>query len=325
MVNIRTAAAGRRQYGMGSYAPTRGKVNPAGYVKRELKGRLGQPVQGRDNFGRPSESRSGLAAAALNKRFKGASPPRMLPKKQGVSNGPKFNKKPNAIKGMIPKKAAPKGGGASSGPLPPSITPAQIRATMPTVKINANGRLDLPFDAAYGLGLVEQQQAADAELMQLQQDEQQWGLDLQNARRDLDTQFTDIKRDTLNEHAGRGLAFSSGYGDSVLQNQNQYNTFQNDLASQDALARSGFSNARTGIENAMNDFIRMATQRRVEELSAEAGKLGFGVSGDGNWIPPTPTPKPPAKPKSKPKNNNKPKEKPKNSPKPPAKPKKKGK
>lgn len=32
-------AAGRKVYGNGSYAPTRGTVNPSGYVKRELKKR----------------------------------------------------------------------------------------------------------------------------------------------------------------------------------------------------------------------------------------------------------------------------------------------
>ena len=36
-MNTRTAATGKRVYRMGSFAPTRGKVNPVGYVKREMK------------------------------------------------------------------------------------------------------------------------------------------------------------------------------------------------------------------------------------------------------------------------------------------------
>lgn len=32
-------AAGRKVYSRGSYAPTRGTVNPSGYIKRELKKR----------------------------------------------------------------------------------------------------------------------------------------------------------------------------------------------------------------------------------------------------------------------------------------------
>lgn len=54
-------AAGKKVYGSGSYAPTKGTVNPTGYIKRELKKRgvqqtqrrsINEQIQARQNLGR---------------------------------------------------------------------------------------------------------------------------------------------------------------------------------------------------------------------------------------------------------------------------------
>lgn len=56
---------GKTVFGNGSYAPTRGTNNPAGYIKRDIN--KSGPFGGVSRFGSTgrSETRSGLAKAAL--------------------------------------------------------------------------------------------------------------------------------------------------------------------------------------------------------------------------------------------------------------------
>lgn len=75
-MNAQDYSVGRRVYNGASNAPTRGTVDPSGYIDRELN--------------KPSQSRSGLAAAAL-RRVNGGQPPAQAqtpPPAGGMQAGP---------------------------------------------------------------------------------------------------------------------------------------------------------------------------------------------------------------------------------------------
>lgn len=265
-MQVQKAALGSRNYRLGmSKAPTRGKVNPRGYIQREIRNR-NQKRAGRGNDGF-SDRRSGLAKSALNNAKRYASSP-------GKKQDPRLASKPkrNDVKITTPGFADPNDNTRITAPGFVDNSPS-----IPPLKINENGQLDLPFDEAFGLGLVDQQQSMNSELMDLQQQEQEQALDFANSRRNLTNQFREANRNTLNENAARGTAFSSGYGVQASDNARNFNNAINDLTSWNTQTMSGFGNRRMGIQNAFNDYVRQAVLRRSMDLAPEAGDLGYGV------------------------------------------------
>lgn len=276
-MKINTAATGKRRYGLGERtAPTRGKVNPSGYIQREVRNRNRQAGMGQDG---QSDRRSGLAKAALNNagRYAGKPQnPKMGVRPIGVRPGGRTGNIKIGTPGFKDIKiGTPEGEGFGAGP------------QIPNLKINDNGQLDLPFDEAFGLDMVNQQQSMNAELMDLQQQQQMQALQHGNTKRDLGLQYEDVKRDTLNSDASRGMAFSSQYAVGASNNARNYNNAINDLESANTLANTGFSNQRMGIQNAFNDYIRQAVLRRTMDLAGEAGDLGFGIDApNADWMDP---------------------------------------
>lgn len=256
-MKINTAATGKRRYGLGQrHAPTRGKVNPKGYIKREISNRNKKAGKGKDGL---SDRRSGLAKAALRNSKRYVS---NRPKPRPTATLPKPANRPNDMRVGTPEALA-------GTPQPPQI---------PNISINQNGQLDLPFDEAFGLGLLDQQQSMNSELLNLQQQQQQQAMEFANNQRDLGLQYEDIKRDTLNGNAAQGMAFSSQYAVGASDNARNFNNAQNDLNAWNAQSQSDFDMQRTGIQNAFNDYVRQAVLRQSMDLAGEAGDLGYGIS-----------------------------------------------
>lgn len=316
-------AAGKKVYSNGKNAPTQGRVNPQGYIQREVKNQaqkgafgikpfqtLAQQNRGRDG---QSDARSGLAQQAIANRdkLKYETDPRIL---TGSPSIPRFvdqasydawikkntlpkDQQQTGGKG-VPMKAQPVGGITN-------ITPP------PHMKINENGQLDLPYDEGYAFSIMEGQQGLNQSLLELQMQQQQQGMEFANLKRDAGFDYENLKRAALNNASARGMAFSSGYGHDVAQNANAFNTYMNDLEAQNTMFNQGIGSQRTAIENAFNDLLRRAAYERGLALEDEAGDLGFGQdilqpsipAPVGNKPKPKPAPKPAAKPKPKPKAN----------------------
>jgi hypothetical protein len=279
-MKVAKAATGSRNYNMGmSKAPTRGKVNPSGYIQREVRNRNQQAV-GRDG---QSDRRSGLAQAALKNagRYAGKPQnPKMGARPVGVRPGGRSANIKIGTPGFKDIKIGTPGFEDIKVGTPEGMGQPQI----PNVRINNNGQLDLPFDEAFGLGLVEQQQEMNSELMGLQGEEQAQAMDFANQQRDLGLQFEDVKRNTLNGNAAGGTAFSSQYAVGASDNSRNFNNALNDLNAWNTQTMSGFGNQRMGIQNAFNDYVRQAVLRRSMDLAAEAGDLGYGQDApNADW------------------------------------------
>lgn len=146
----------------------------------------------------------------------------------------------------------------------------------PHVKINPNGQLDLPYDPAMADSILDAKDQMNQRLLQMQQEEQSQALEYGQMQRDAGIDYNNLARDTLNRYAGRGMAFSSGYGNQVADNSTQYSNYLNDLSQADTLFKQGMSSERGQIETQFNEMLQRWALQRARDLSKNAGNLGYG-------------------------------------------------
>jgi hypothetical protein len=272
MMNTNKALTGKRVYRMSSHAPTRGTNNPSGYIKRELRNdnkperaqriqplKPAEPVykkaagnHGVSKVGNDgqSDTRSGLAS-------------KMKPPPRNIT---KLPSRPRPRVAGIVKAAGMTGGAAMA---------AHNKAN---IAINNNGRLDLPFDYSASQNALEQQQQANQSLLDLQSQQQQHAQEYLKGLRDAQQGYTGQQRQTLNDNAARGTAFSSGYGVQVGQNATNYNNAVNDLGAQNTQFNNSIEAQRTAVNTGLQDYLRQQALARAVKLDNDAGTLGFGVS-----------------------------------------------
>lgn len=279
-MSIQQFSRGRVAYGSGSYAPTRGQVSAQGaqgYLKRELRKNTKQGVSSYGGDGM-SDTRSGVAAAALRLKNKG-----------GASWGATNSGKPQTPNpGRTYELPDESGMGDWRKDQPGGGTPATGGGNpeTPNVQIGANGQLELPYNANWNSTVLSSLGDYNSQLLDLQTQRQQQALDFMNQNRQADQDYTNLKRDTLSQSAGAGTAFSSGYGLAVGNNANAYNTFKNQLASQNALANNSFDLQQSSIVDNFNNILRQGALGLADETAQNAGSLGFGTT-----TPPTGGPK----------------------------------
>lgn len=94
-MSVQDYSVGRRVYNGASNAPTRGTVDPSGYIDRELN--------------KPSQSRSGLAAAALRRVNGGQAPAQAQtpPPPGGMQGSPMQGGPPVGMDPMQPLQGGP--------------------------------------------------------------------------------------------------------------------------------------------------------------------------------------------------------------------------
>lgn len=172
---------------------------------------------------------------------------------------------------------------ANPPPLGPGDDPSigQDPYTPPTVTVNENGQLDLPYSEGMTQDIIDAKESANQALLGMQQEEQQQGLEYQQMLRDANFDYKDAAKQALNSYAGRGMAFSSGYGNAVAENANQFNQYVNDLNQSDTLFKQGMGSQRAQLQNSLNDMLRRWGLRRAGELEGQAGDLGYGQSTPG--------------------------------------------
>lgn len=244
-------AAGRKVYGQGGYAPTRGQVSAQGakgYIQREVTKNAGNRniyggVSKTGADGR-SDTRSGIAARALNRQI-------------GQQGQPQHN-----------NPAAPK----------PPKTPNQPAAPVgpPPIKINKDGILELPYNQEVSQGILDSQQQMNEKLMELQAGQQQQGLAFGQNMRQTDLDYGNLQRATLNDNAGRGTIFSSSYGQALGNDANAYNNQKNDLIAQNSLFNIDTDRQRLGIESAFQNMLSQFGLDQANAAAPNAGSLGYG-------------------------------------------------
>ncbi len=284
-MSIERYLAGNRVYRHGSSAPTRGTVDPSGYVERELRNRMLSQE--------PSQSRSGLAQAALQ---------RLQMNRQPMSGVP--NTTPTwASRPPMQSGAGFQGGGAPVGNSALAAKLAAVRAEHMAEadsqkqalaakmalrpKVSSTGKITttkkpaprptaLPWDqeanqgklnAGYSLGQLRNQLMSQRQGAQREYSSGFFGLDQQQP---------EAERGLLNNFGGRGLAHGSGYGMGVGQLQNQFATERSGLAERLNDLISGYDREESAGTANYNRQLALIQQALAQRLSKRAGTLGFG-------------------------------------------------
>lgn len=273
-MQIGTLARGNPIYRMSSFAPTRGPVNPQGYLQRELRR---QGLQGNDG---QSDRRSGVAQQALQRRGIVAGEPG-----NGAPGSP--GKPRNNGGGVTPSD--PRGTG--SGPKPPvkgETTPGgpyggiMNNAGTPVVNVNEDGTLELPFDLQTSKDALALQQDFNSRLLELQQGSQASDLEYQMAMRAAMQGYDETKRGTLNSAASSGNAFSSAYGYAAGRNANEFANTTGNLTATHGLDAAQTVASREALVRDFNAALAQLIAEQAANASADAGSLGYGHGGKGN-------------------------------------------
>ena len=119
-------------------------------------------------------------------------------------------------------------------------------------------------------------QGSNDDLAALQQEEQELQQMIQQGRRDAETQYGQLKTETLSSNASNGTAFSSQYAKGVADNATAYSNTLADLSQQEANGQQQFANRRAAIQNALSQQLAQSAQEEADRLNEDAGSIGYG-------------------------------------------------
>ncbi len=267
-------AAGRKVYGQGATSPTRGTVDPGGYIRRELARQSQQRGVSRVGNDGQSDTRSGLAHNAIRNNL-GNNVGRTQQTPIRNPGGPRTNM-PSYVPQVRQAAAAPVGAVGGVG-----VSPAQ-----PTgVQVSANGQLDLPYDSAYFGQVLGAQQNFDNEMMNLGFEEQDQGLQYQQFMRDLEESYGERQRETLNDSAARGTLFSTQYSTGVNNDARQYTKSKTDAETSNTNFLSQLGVRRGQAQSFFNQLVQQAAAEFADRMAANAGNLGYGQDAAPAVVP----------------------------------------
>lgn len=267
--------AGARIYGSGSSAPTRGTVDPMGYITRGLQAHV-------------SNSRSGLAQAALAKLKHKVTTPGGLTVQQEYSPQSLAPTTPQAAPQAAPNPAIPNindnlptapqyttktiAPDGSTTTKKSSTAPAPQKPPAPPVHSTPTGQiyLSLPFDYDLSNERAQAENAfntgnaqLDAALHALQEGTYQQNRDLTTAQ----------KRDKVTDlgtYAGRGMAYSTGYGQEVANSAQQFMNQHNDLYKGLTSGTHGINIQRLSNKTTFLNLLEGLAREQTERNKAEA-------------------------------------------------------
>lgn len=135
-----------------------------------------------------------------------------------------------------------------------------------------------PYDPQASVDKMNAATIKQNSMNQLTLQRQQLNEDYTTAMRNADLTQSDSLRGLLSNYAGRGMAYSSGYGNAVGEQNRNYANYTGDLASG---KQRGLAQADAGQAAAESNYLNMISQAIVGatgRLSTQAGKLGLGAS-----------------------------------------------
>lgn len=158
----------------------------------------------------------------------------------------------------------------------PLGAPLATGVTVPTVNVNANGLLELPYDQNFASGTLEAISGANDQLLGIKSEEDQQGLSYQKSLRDASGAYGTQQRTTRNTSAAGGTLFSSRYGTGVVNDATAYANQVGDIEGQNAAFKQDANLRKTAIQTALQNQLASLTQAYADKLGGEAGTLGYG-------------------------------------------------
>lgn len=149
------------------------------------------------------------------------------------------------------------------------------------LEINSLGQLNLPSNKTLSLDsdLVAQMaaglQSANNQLMALQQQQQNISQNYASQARQMTNQEPDILNQLLSNYAGRGLAHSSGYGQSLTNEQNRYSQALDTLFNQSQQGINSIASQATQVPTALDSLIAQLQGTQSQRNVQQAGTLAL--------------------------------------------------
>lgn len=243
-----TSLRGKTVYGQGSYAPTRGTNDPSGYIQRGLRNNASP--SGTVNPG--TANNQGIYGGVSATGGDGESDTR-----SGIAQA--------TLNGQQVENTA---SGISTQPTPVGISEPLI--------ITETGQMQLPFDYNFAQGALQKKQETDQGLLGLQQKRQSDAIEFIRNKYNAQRQYGKQKLGTLNNFAGRGVAFSSGYGKSVANNATDFNNLSQQLQEAETRSINDSNTGRTMLQTQFQDYLRNQAVARGVSLETLMGSLGYG-------------------------------------------------
>lgn len=238
-----------------SLAPHTGRLDPTGYITRGV---------------RQSRKRSGLAATALRVMKK---PVSKKPIAHPITHVPaKTVAVPHPATGQTHTLSTSNTGRVSL--LPATSTPAN---NDPNSSANV-----LPYDEGTALARDALSKTRDDALSNLTNLRASLNQNILGQERNLDNAQPQLAMNLLNKYAGRGLAFSSGYGYGVGQQNQELANQHASLEQQLREGLAGYDTQQQQAQDAYNQGLAQLNFQAAQNLAGKAGSLGIGTPATPN-------------------------------------------
>lgn len=150
----------------------------------------------------------------------------------------------------------------------------QLSGTNPTLD-TLLGKIT-PYDPQAAVDTMNASAQRDYGLQQLTQARQQLNEDYTTQLRQADQEQGSALRGLLSGFSGRGMAYSSGYGNAVGEQNRNYADFTGQLATQKQRGLAAASGAEAATQANYTNMIGQALVASTGRLAGSAGKLGLG-------------------------------------------------
>lgn len=133
-----------------------------------------------------------------------------------------------------------------------------------------------PYDPQSAVDQLNAQAQRENALSQLTQQRQQLNEDYTVNARNAGYNQDSSLRNLLGNYAGRGMAFSSGYGNAVGEQNRVYSDYVGQLASNKQRGLAAADTGQAAAESNYQNMIGQALVGATSRLAGQAGKLGLG-------------------------------------------------
>ena len=144
-----------------------------------------------------------------------------------------------------------------------------------------------PYDPQGGVDALNAKRTLDQNLINLTGQENTLNQQYGTSRRDYEQKIPELARQLLSGYASRGMAFSSGYGSAVGEQQADIARGLSGLDQQKQQALADITSNRGLANTGYQNDLASSLVNTINRLSARAGTLGYGAKGKDIFNDPT--------------------------------------
>lgn len=138
---------------------------------------------------------------------------------------------------------------------------------VPTLTVNANGILELPYDNQFSSAMLDAVFGANNQLMDLKTQADQQALNYSQGLRNSDLAYGQQQRRTKNTNASSGTLFSSRMATGVVNDATEYANTRADIESKNTAFQQDRAARQAAIQQSLQNQLGRLAQDRADELN----------------------------------------------------------